>query len=256
MRNRPVKPGDRPEAKRINNTEQRIRALEAALFAGQGSRRSEMILFVAHEDFMRNMTDGVPVQDDVPSGRCFMYRLNLTTMEHFVAGPELYVVYDNIGTLEHIRAGETDPFEDATKAGDVFYGFYNPDSKRWERVAQGSSGRGGESVWFSVDQLICPDDYAYDDVTETTIIGTWLARSHMETPTDADDYDQITVLDRHGCIYDIVTKAEILTALNDAADSGDTVRGRATYMWDKDDPDGYWHLDTLCIVPNCIEEEV
>ena len=110
------------------------------------------------------------------------------------------------------------------------------------------SVKGSERVWFEVTDVICPDDDYDDYYTEITLICECKARSHRGNPTDGygENNRTIVVLERWGRILDIVTVEEL-----EGADP--LVTGSATYMWDFDDPDGYWHLDALHIAPNCEE---
>ena len=119
---------------------------------------------------------------------------------------------------------------------------------KWHKKGGGT----GERVYFSVVDIICPDDSYDDTYDETTLICQWEA--HPSTPPGLNSDGELEVVEHWGRILDIVTIEE-LTALVDAGG----VFGSATRTKDRVDQgtwvgtDAYWHLDALHIRPNCEE---
>ena len=141
---KPWKRGDPIEAERLNR---KIQALELEASRGVPIAASTMVgdaigmqsvnaryqpqnMFIAAEDFNLAVspTDEYGKYDNIPSGRCYRVRLNrLSSNEAF--GQEICEnlnperVYDPIAELQGVST--------ITK-GDIFYGFFNPDSGRLE----------------------------------------------------------------------------------------------------------------------------
>jgi len=122
------------------------------------------------------------------------------------------------------------------------------DSRQKGRWHKKGGGKGSARVAFYVVELICPDDDLYDAVDVPTLVVEWIWHTARSTPRDAygSDSSLLDVIDL-GCILDTVTKDDINGAT-------EPVYGEATYGYLRDDPDGFWKLDSLCIQPDCTED--
>lgn len=108
-----------------------------------------------------------------------------------------------------------------------------------------SGGGGARVIWFTIDQVLCPD---VDYVAETTLVITpfWYSHGCEGDPPGADEYGVYHV-------YDICSYMNGLTA----EELPNTV-GRATWMYPLN---GYgyceprWLLDDLCAQPECTDPE-
>jgi len=137
------KRGDPIEADRLN---QKIRALELEASRGVPIAASTMIgdaigmqsvnarylpqqMFIAAEDFnlATSPTDEYAKYDNIPSGQCYRVRLNRFAVgdigQAIATGSLAERVYDPIAELQGVST--------ITK-GDIFYGFFNPDTNRIE----------------------------------------------------------------------------------------------------------------------------
>lgn len=138
------KRGDPIEAERLN---QQIRALELEASRGVPIAASTMVgdalgmqsvnarylpqqMFIAAEDFNlpTSPTDEYAKYDNIPSGRCYRVRLNrfsdnATFGQEISGNLDAERVYDPIAEIQGVSS--------ITK-GDIFYGFFNPDSGRLE----------------------------------------------------------------------------------------------------------------------------
>lgn len=107
----------------------------------------------------------------------------------------------------------------------------------------GNSGGGGETMWFSITEMLCPDGY---EVTENTLIVTpvWYTGGCSRTPPGGNGDGTWDVYDVCNYLLDQV-----------AADLPGTM-GRATYYYPYDPYDTAdcvprWILSDLCAAPEC-----
>jgi len=107
------------------------------------------------------------------------------------------------------------------------------------RYNQREQGGGGDTIWFTIDSVLCPD---IDYVTETTLVvtATWYTAGCSKTPPGANDDGTYNV-------YDI---CNYLTGLTPSDLAGTT--GRATYHYPlTGDCEPRWLIDDLCAQPEC-----
>jgi len=110
-------------------------------------------------------------------------------------------------------------------------------------VQTGGGGGGTHVIWFTIDQVLCPDT---DYVEETTLVvtPTWYSLGCEAEPPGADEYGVYRV-------YDICSYFNGLTAEEMA-----NTLGRATWMYPLT---GYceprWIVDDLCAQPECNDPE-
>lgn len=107
----------------------------------------------------------------------------------------------------------------------------------------GSGGGGSHIIWFTIDQVLCPET---DYVAETTLAVTpiWYSHGCEGDPPGADEYGIYYA-------YDICSYFNGLTA-----EELPTTIGRATWMYPLT---GYceprWIIDDLCAQPECNDPE-
>lgn len=103
----------------------------------------------------------------------------------------------------------------------------------------GGAGGGGETIWFTIAEVLCPDT---DYVAETTLVvtPTWYSRSCTGTPPGAEYGGEYYVYDLCNYLYGL-TPSDLL---------GTT--GRATYMHPLTGAcEPKWIIDDLCAQPEC-----
>jgi hypothetical protein len=107
---------------------------------------------------------------------------------------------------------------------------------RWQ---QREGGGGGDTIWFTIDAVLCPET---DYVPETTLVvtATWYTAGCSKTPPGAND-------DGKYYVYDLCSYLSGLTV----ADLTGGV-GRATYHYPlTGDCEPRWIIDDLCPSPEC-----
>lgn len=107
---------------------------------------------------------------------------------------------------------------------------------RWQQ-REGSGG--GDTIWFTIDSVLCPET---DYVAETTLVvtATWYTAGCNKTPPGANDDGTYNVYDL--CSYLYYYTAEELV--------GKT--GRATYHYPlTGECNPRWIIDDLCGEPQC-----
>jgi hypothetical protein len=112
-----------------------------------------------------------------------------------------------------------------------------PNRGRWQ--FHGGSGGGGETIWFTITDVLCPES---DYVTETTLVATatWYSRSCTRTPPGAE----------YGGEYHVYDLCNYLSGLTPTDLVGTT--GRATYMYPLTGTcTPKWVIDDLCAAPQC-----
>ena len=111
-----------------------------------------------------------------------------------------------------------------------------PHRGRWQ---QREGGGGGDTIWFTIDSVLCPET---DYVAETTLVvtATWYTAGCNKIPPGANDDGTYSVYDL--CSY--------LQGLTPADLAGGT--GRATYHYPlTGDCEPRWIIDDLCPQPEC-----
>lgn len=113
-----------------------------------------------------------------------------------------------------------------------------PHRARWQQRA--GTGGGGNTIWFTIDEVLCPDGY---EVTEKTLVvtPTWYTGGCDAAIPEQDPYTGTVN------VYDICSYLDYHV---DAELPG-TV-GRATYMYPRTGTcEPRWILDDLCHQPEC-----
>jgi hypothetical protein len=113
-----------------------------------------------------------------------------------------------------------------------------PNRGRWQ-FHGGSGGGGGETIWFTITDVLCPES---DYVTETTLVATatWYSQSCTGTPPGAE----------YGGEYHVYDLCNYLSGLTPTDLVGTT--GRATYMYPLTGAcEPKWIIDDLCAQPEC-----
>ncbi len=112
-----------------------------------------------------------------------------------------------------------------------------PHRGRWQQKEQGG---GGHTIWFTIDDVLCPGvDY---DVTEETLVVTadWYAAGCSKTPPGANEDGTYNV-------YDFCTGFNGLTP-NELIGT----KGKATYAYPLTGAcEPRWMIDFLCGLPQC-----
>lgn len=111
-----------------------------------------------------------------------------------------------------------------------------PQRGRWQ---QRPSGGGGNTIWFTINEVLCPDDYG---VTEKTLVVTadWYTGGCNKVPPGANYDGRYNVYDLCNYLLDQVD-----------SDLPGTV-GRATYHYPlTGDCEPRWIIDDLCARPEC-----
>lgn len=111
-----------------------------------------------------------------------------------------------------------------------------PHRARWQ---QRQGGGGGETIWFTIEQVLCPDGY---EVTEKTLVVTadWYTGGCSKTPPGANYDGTYNVYDLCNYLLDQVD-AELPGTI-----------GRATYHYPlTGDCEPRWIIDDLCHRPEC-----
>ena len=115
-----------------------------------------------------------------------------------------------------------------------------PDSETAALIGRfGSPGGGGETIWFTIEEVLCPDGY---DVTEKTLVVTadWYTGGCNKIPPGANYDGTYNVYDLCNYLLDQVD-----------SDLPGTV-GRATYHYPlTGDCEPRWIIDDLCHRPEC-----
>ena len=113
-----------------------------------------------------------------------------------------------------------------------------PNRGRWQ-FHGGSGGGGGETIWFTITDVLCPET---DYVSETTLVATatWYSQSCTGTPPGAE----------YGGEYHVYDLCNYLSGLTPTDLVGTT--GRATYMYPLTGTcTPKWVIDDLCASPVC-----
>jgi len=106
--------------------------------------------------------------------------------------------------------------------------------------AGGGAGGGSNTIWFTIDEVLCPDGY---DITEKMLVvtPTWFTGGCEKAIPGADPYTgQVYVYDL--CSYlDYHVDAELPGTV-----------GKASYMYPRSGAcEPRWILDDLCHQPEC-----
>ena len=112
-----------------------------------------------------------------------------------------------------------------------------PERGRWQ--FHGGGGGGGETIWFTIAEVLCPDT---DYVAETTLVvtPTWYSRSCTGTPPGAEYGGEYYVYDLCNYLYGLTPTDLVGTT------------GRATYMYPLTGAcEPKWIIDDLCAQPEC-----
>lgn len=122
----------------------------------------------------------------------------------------------------------------------LVYGDHNIDPRGLIGRIGGSGTGGGNTIWFTIDEVLCPDGY---EITEKTLVvtPTWYTGGCDAAIPEQDPYTgTVNVYDL--CSYlDYHVDAELPGTV-----------GRATYMYPRTgDCTPRWILDDLCHQPEC-----
>jgi len=113
-----------------------------------------------------------------------------------------------------------------------------PHRGRWQQK-ESSAGGGGHTIWFTIDDVLCPDT---DYVSETTLVvtATWYTAGCDKTPPGANDDGSYNVYDL--CSYlNGLTPTDLISGT-----------GRATYHYPLTGTcTPKWIIDDLCPQPEC-----
>ena len=111
-----------------------------------------------------------------------------------------------------------------------------PHRGRWQ---QHPGGGGGETIWFTITDVLCPET---DYVSETTLVATatWYSQSCTGTPPGAETGGEYYVYDLCNYLYGL-TPTDLVGTI-----------GRATYMYPLTGTcTPKWVIDDLCAAPVC-----
>jgi len=112
-----------------------------------------------------------------------------------------------------------------------------PERGRWQ--FHGGTGGGGETIWFTITDVLCPET---DYVAETTLVvtATWYTGGCAKVPPGAEYGGEYHVYDLCNYLYGLATSDLIGTT------------GRATYMYPLTGAcEPKWVIDDLCAQPEC-----
>mgnify|MGYP006315133021 FL=1 len=111
-----------------------------------------------------------------------------------------------------------------------------PHRGRWQ---QREGGGGGDTIWFTIDSVLCPET---DYVAETTLVvtATWYTAGCNKIPPGAND-------DGTYSVYDLCSYLQGLTPADLVSGTG-----RATYHYPLTGTcEPRWIIDDLCPQPEC-----
>ena len=111
-----------------------------------------------------------------------------------------------------------------------------PHRGRWQ---QRPGGGGGETIWFTITDVLCPET---DYVSETTLVATatWYTGGCSKVPPGAEYGGEYYVYDLCNYLYGLTPTDLVGTT------------GRATYMYPLTGAcEPKWVIDDLCAAPEC-----
>lgn len=112
--------------------------------------------------------------------------------------------------------------------------------RQFKLLHAGGAGGGGETMWFTIVEMLCPDGY---EITENTLVVNpiWYTGKCGKIPPGANDDGTYNIYDL--CEY---LKDQVSEEL-----AGTT--GRATYFYpfDSENCEPRWILSDLCHQPEC-----
>lgn len=219
-------------------------------------------LVVAMEDFaiQEEPTDLNGVIDDVPSGLVKEIRLNRKSGTHVrnesqnpfraydvtagltgffcEAGSDSASTSASASSSSSQSTSESGSTTSGKLACDVFYVFFNQDSKRWEVMDAGSGG--SDFMWFTIIEAHCPD--SYDPDTYLIVEPLYVPGGCTKTPPGGVGDGTYKFYELCSDDFDGQVASEL---------AGTIGNGHYVFPWQSEACEPKWIINLLCNIPEC-----